>query len=121
MSGVEFLDTNVLVYAYDPGDARKQKIAQGLVRRAVAGEIVASGQVVGEFAATLLHKLKAPANPADWTVRLDALGPINLVPLDGDVILRSVKAREQFGLHFYDVMMVASADRGGWTKLGSED
>src|SRR5437764_14868884 len=90
MSGVEFLDTNVLVYAYDPGDARKQKIAQGLVRRAVAGEIVASGQVLGEFAATLLHKLKPPANPADLTVLLDALGPINLVPLDGDVILREI-------------------------------
>jgi len=121
MSAVEFLDTNVLVYAYDPGDARKQKIAQGLVRRAVAGEIVASGQVLGEFAATLLHKLKPPANPADLTVLLDALGPINLVPLDGDVILRAVKAREQFGLHFYDGMIVASAERGGCTKIWSED
>ena len=102
MSGVEFLDTNVLVYAYDPSDARKQRIAQGLVRQAVAGEIVASSQVLGEFAATLLHKLRPPAKPSDLTALLDALGPMHLVPVDGDLILRAVKAHERYGLHFYD-------------------
>jgi predicted nucleic acid-binding protein len=41
MPAPEFLDTNVLVYAYDPGDSRKQRIAQDLVRRALAGDILA--------------------------------------------------------------------------------
>ena len=61
MSAPEFLDTNILVYAYDGGERRKQQIAQGLVRRALAGEIVASSQVLGEFAATLLHKITPAA------------------------------------------------------------
>jgi predicted nucleic acid-binding protein len=121
MSGVEFLDTNVLVYAYDPSDPRKQGIAQSLVRRALAGEILASSQVVGEFAATLLHKLMPPAKPDDLAVLLDTLGPIKLVPLDGDVVVRAVRARAQYGLHFYDGMIVAAAERGGCQKIWSED
>jgi len=61
MSAPEFLDTSILVYAYDAGERRKQQIAQGLARRALAGEIVASSQVLGEFAATLLHKITPAA------------------------------------------------------------
>jgi predicted nucleic acid-binding protein len=59
----EFLDTNILVYAYDPSDRRKQQIAQGLLKRALAGEIVISTQVLAEFAVTLLHKMSPPC----WT------------------------------------------------------
>ena len=42
MPAPDFLDTNVLVYAYDPGDLHKQRIAQDLVRKALAGGILAS-------------------------------------------------------------------------------
>lgn len=121
MSAVEFLDSNILVYAYDPSDPRKQRIAQSIILRALTGEAVASSQVLGEFAATLLHKLTPRAKPADLISLLDVLGPINLIPLDGDVVLRAVKAHAQYGLHFYDGMIVATAERGGCTKIWSED
>jgi len=121
MSALEFLDTNVLVYAYDPSDPRKQQIARNLVRRAVAGEIGASSQVLGEFAATLLHKLKPAAKPEDVMALVDTLGPIKLVPIDGDVVLRAVQVRAQYGVHFYDGMIVAAAERGGCQKILSED
>jgi predicted nucleic acid-binding protein len=121
MSAFEFLDTNILVYAYDRSEPRKQQIAQGLVRRAVAGEIAASSQVLGEFAATLLHKLSPPASPEDLIALLDALGPIKLVPIDGDVVLRAVQARAQYGVHFCDGMILAAAERGGCQRIWSED
>ena len=63
MSGPDFLDTNILVYAYAPADARKQKIAQGIVGKALSGGGIASLQVIGEFAATLLHKVARPMRP----------------------------------------------------------
>jgi len=53
MSVPDFLDTNLLVYAYPPADARKQKIARGIVGKALKGEGVVSSQVLAEFAATL--------------------------------------------------------------------
>ncbi|HKV60590.1 MAG TPA: PIN domain-containing protein [Candidatus Acidoferrum sp.] len=121
MSALEFLDTNVLVYAYDPHEPRRQQIARGLVRRALAGEIVASSQVLGEFATTLLHKLTPATNPDDLIGLLDSLGPIKLVPLDGDVVVRALRAHAQYGLHFYDGLIVAAAERGGCQKIWSED
>lgn len=121
MSALEFLDSNILVYAYDRSEPRKQQMAQGLVRRAVAGEITASSQVLGEFAAMLLHKLSPPATPEDLMALLDTLGPIKLVPIDGDVVLRAVQARAEYGVHFYDGMILAAAERGGCQKIWSED
>ena len=60
MPAPEFLDTNVLVHAYDPSVSRKQRVAQALVRRAFAGDILVSTQVLAEFAVTLLHKRSVP-------------------------------------------------------------
>ena len=37
MTVPDFLDSNILVYAFDASDPRKQRIAQDLVRRAVLG------------------------------------------------------------------------------------
>jgi predicted nucleic acid-binding protein len=63
MPASDFLDTNVLVYAYDASQPEKQRVAQDLVRKAVAGEIVTSVQVLAEFAATLLHRFLPPWMP----------------------------------------------------------
>jgi predicted nucleic acid-binding protein len=121
MTAREFLDTNVLVYAYDPSDRRKQQTAQGLVRRALAGEIVISTQVLAEFAVTLLHRMSPVARPEDVVAVLDALGPIGVVVPDGDLVRRAVEARGTYGIHFYDGMIVAAAERGGCERLWSED
>ncbi len=121
MTAREFLDTNVLVYAYDSSDRRKQRAAQDLVRRALAGEIVISAQVLAEFAVTLLHKISPAASPEDVAAVLDALGPIGVIAPDGDLVRRAVEARGLYGIHFYDGMIVAAAERGGCERLWSED
>jgi predicted nucleic acid-binding protein len=121
MSALEFLDTNVLVYAYDVSDPLKQRIAQDLVRRAVAGEIVASPQVLAEFATTLLHKLSASAAPEDVIAVVDTLSPIRLVAVDHGIIRRALEARVRYRLHFWDCMIVAAAERAGCGRLWSED
>ena len=121
MPAPDFLDTNVLVYAYDPVDSHKQRIAQDLVRRALAGDILVSTQVLAEFAAILLHKMDPPARPRDVAAVLDALGPIRVIVPDGDVVRRAVDVRAEYGVHYYDGMIVAAAERGGCTRIWSED
>jgi len=121
MPAPDFIDTNVLVYAYDPTDPRKQRAGQELVRRALAGEILTSTQVLAEFAVTLLHKLTPAAHPGDVTAVLDALGPIRVILPDGDIVRRAVEVRAEYGLHFYDGMIVAAAERGGCWRIWSED
>ena len=121
MPAPDFLDTNVLVYAYDASSPKKQRVAQDLVRRAVAGEIVISSQVLAEFAATLLHKLSPSASSEDVLALLDALGPIKIVVPDAEIVRRAVEARASYGLHFYDGMIVAAAQRAGCGRIWSED
>jgi predicted nucleic acid-binding protein len=121
MPAPEFLDTNVLVYAYDPSDLRKQRVARDLVRRALAGQIIVSTQVLAEFATTLLHKMTPAARPEDVMAVLDTLGPLRVVVTDADIVRRAVEVRAEYGLHFYDGMIVAAAERGGCGRIWSED
>jgi|SRR5580700_2243249 predicted nucleic acid-binding protein len=121
MSGPDFLDTNILVYAYAPGDARKQKIAQGVVGKALSGEGIVSSQVLGEFAATLLHKAAPPMGVKEVLIALNALWPIKLLHPDQGIVRRAVEARAAYGIHFYDGMIVAAAERGGCRRILSED
>jgi predicted nucleic acid-binding protein len=121
MSVPDFLDSNVLVYAYDASDPKKQRIAQALAERAVAGEVVASPQVLAEFAATLLHKLVPAALPEVVTTILDALGPIKLVAPDAELVRRAVEVQARYHVHFYDGMIVAAAERAGCERIWSED
>ena len=121
MSAPEFLDTNVLVYAYDPTDRRKQQTARELVRKGLAGDILLSAQVLAEFAATLLHKMSPAARPADVKAALDALSPIRVIVPDGEMVRRAVEAKAEYGLHLYDGMIVAAAERGGCSRIWSED
>ena len=121
MSGVDFLDTNVLVYAYDFNDPHKQRVAQGLLERAIAGKFVTSTQVLSEFASALLHKASPPATAQAMLVILDRLSPVKLVAPDAGLIRRAVEAQSSYGLHFYDCMIVAAAERAGCERIWSED
>lgn len=121
MSVPDFLDTNVLVYAYDVTDPRKQRTAQELVERALDGEVLISTQVLAEFAATLLQKLSPAATSETVTAILDALGPIKVVIPDAEIVRRAVDAHQAYALHFYDGMIVAAAERAGCERIWSED
>ncbi len=121
MRGPDFLDTNILVYAYVPQDARKQQIAKVILGKALSGDAIVSSQVMAEFASTLLHKAARPMRPEEVIIALDALGAIKLIHLDHGVVRRAVEARALYGIHFYDGMIVAAAERGGCGRILSED
>ena len=121
MSGADFLDTNVLVYAYQFNDREKQRVARELVEAAVAGKFVISVQVLSEFACSLLHKASPAATPEAVNAILDDLSPVRLVDANSDLVRRAVEARRAYGLHFYDGMIVAAAERAGCARILSED
>jgi predicted nucleic acid-binding protein len=121
MNGADFLDTSVVVYAYDDSNPRKQEVARGLLKGAVVGKIVISTQVLGEFASTMLHKVSPPATADAVMKGLDALATIRLVVPDAELVRRAVEARAAYGIHFYDGMIVAAAERAGCGRIWSED
>jgi predicted nucleic acid-binding protein len=121
MTALDLLDTNILVYAYDPTDRRKQQIAQRLLLKGIEGACLLSTQTLAEFAAVLLHKKSPRADAAQVKKALDTLAPIPVIAPDSATVRRAVEAREQYGLHFYDGMMVAAAERAGCPRIWSED
>ncbi|MGO9085624.1 MAG: PIN domain-containing protein [Candidatus Sulfotelmatobacter sp.] len=121
MNGRDFLDTNVLVYALDVAEPHKHKIARSLVARAVAGEFAVSCQVLAELATTLLEKYQSKFTVQGVLTILDSLRPVPLIKPDADMVRRAVEARETYGVHFYDGMIIAAAERAGAEKIWSED
>ena len=121
MSDPDFLDSNILVYAHDDADPRKMQIGQDLIKRAVMGEMSMSTQTLAEFSATLLHKFSRQFSSDEITAILDALAPIRLVVPDAGTVRRAVEAHAAYGLHFYDGMIVAAAERASCSRIWSED
>ena len=64
----EFVDANVLVYAFDPSAKPKQAAAAGLLERLwESGTGCLSVQVLQEFFVTVTRKVRAPAPPISST------------------------------------------------------
>ena len=58
MNDKVFFDTNVLVYAFDSSDTRKQKAAFSLIEKALKTDIACiSTQILCEFYVTVTRKI----------------------------------------------------------------
>lgn len=111
----EFLDTNVLVYAFT-GDVRASK-AQQLLERGCLINV----QILNEFSNVARRKLKM-----SWTELNDALNDIRtLCPMIGSVTLDThavgLQRAERYGLSVFDGLVVAAALEAGCATLWSED
>lgn len=65
----DFLDSNVVLYAYDSSSKHKREVARRLLAKALLGECTVSVQVFMEVATTLLHKA-SPRFPPDAVVEI---------------------------------------------------
>ena len=120
MIGLDFLDANVLVYAYDLSSPRKLKIARELLFRGSMSAVV-SAQVLAEFSNVLLHKRRPGVDPAEVLKALHSFAHIEVVVPDRALVMRAVEVKERYGLHVYDGMIIAAAERGGCARIYSED
>ena len=111
----EFLDTNVLVYAFtaDPRAAA----AQALLGRGC----VISVQALNEFTNVARRKLGM-----SWREVREALDAIRtlcrtILPVDLEIHAHALRIAERHGYAIFDALMVAAALRAGCTVLYSED
>ena len=86
---MDFLDTNVLVYAYDHGSPAKRRIARQLIDTADRATTAVSVQVLAEFSNIMLKRLGA--HPAAVSTAMDALALHVVIP-DADLVHRAVEA-----------------------------
>ena len=122
MSDKVFLDTNILVYAYDESESEKQTTAQALLTRGIEREeAVLSTQVLSEFFVVVTRRIKAPlsANQAEQVIDLLSILPV--VEVDLKLVKRAVSVHGELQISYWDSLIVSAAERAGCTKIQSED
>ncbi len=117
---MDFLDTNLIVYANDRRDLKKQERALEVIRRAIQDRTgVISVQVLQEYANTAVNKLKQES--AVVLRQLALLQSLNVVCPDPQMVMRAVELRALFQLSFWDASILAAAESAGCRRLFSED
>lgn len=115
-----FLDTNVLVYADDGDEPRRQARALDLIadhRRRGSG--VLSTQVLQEYANVALRKLGLPVPLV--RERLDFYARFEVVASAPALVSAALDLHALRGLSFYDALIAQAAITAGCAQLLTED
>lgn len=122
MTGPYFVDTNVIVYARDRSEDRKQQAANDWLEYLwTAGEGRLSTQVLQEFYNVVTRKL---ANPVDRSLaRADVLRLLAWDPIapDAHIFQFAFAIEDRYQLSWWDSLIVAAAMQQGCSDLISED
>lgn len=119
---MEFVDTNVVLYAYDSSAGSRHGTARDLMGRLGRSRQGAlSVQVLQEFYVNVVAKIAVRLTPEDARRRLRTLlrWPTHS-PLAADVVAATTIS-EDHRISFWDAMIVRSASEMGCTRLWTED
>ena len=118
----DFLDTNILVYAYDSHEKKKQEIARQILEAAILDETAAiSAQVLSEFFVIVTRKIPSPLSSKEAMQLLAIFRKMPVAEIDGDLVEAAAAAHQRHHLSFWDGLIVAAAGRLGCVRLLSED
>ena len=117
-----FLDTNVLVYAFDDADRSKQQHAWSVLEAAgETGDFVVSTQVLQEFYVIATRKIARPLPAADAERVVHRLAALPVVLIDPPLIFAAVAISRRHQLSLWDALILRAAEESGCTRLLSED
>ena len=117
-----FVDTNILVYAYDRGAGDKHVRAQRAIERLwEEGSGAISTQVLQEFYINVRRKAEHPISiSAARNLIADYLAWDPVVN-NGTSILEALDVERRYKLSFWDALIVVAAQHSGAEVLMSED
>jgi predicted nucleic acid-binding protein len=117
-----FVDTNVVVYAYDESAGDKHTVARDLMEQLWASRTgCLSIQVLQEFFVTVTRKVP---KPLDLTTASQVIGDLSSWRVhcpEPDDVLAAIDVHATTGTSFWDAMIVRSAAELGCDVLYSED
>ena len=118
---MRFFDTNMLVYAATSQDPHKADIARELIRHAleVNHDGVISVQVMTEFGNVMKNRFKVAAAEIDEWV--SQFYPLLATEVTMDVVRNALYIKEEYGIQYYDAMIVATAEKLGCHEIVTED
>jgi len=118
----EFVDANVLVYAFDSSAGRKQAAARQLLERLWnSGTGHLSVQVLQEFFVTVTRKVARPLSIDEATERVREFALWRVFAPTAEDVLGAIGLQQQARLSFWDAMIVRAAAESGCDLLWTED
>ncbi len=125
MSGetaLAFVDTNVLVYAFDKRRSARKKIARELLSELIDRDrICLSTQVFQEFFVVMTRKVSRPCRPDEALAYLEDFTAWPLFVVDYRAIRDAGMLAQDAVLSFWDALIVVAAARSGAERLYTED
>ena len=122
MNDRPFLDTNILVYAFDKATPKKQRRAWDILEGLVFSEPpTISTQVIGEFYVTVVRKLAVPLSEEKALEACARLVLFPVVQIDTEMVLAAIRFSQRHQLSYWDSLIVEAAKNGGCSVLVTED
>jgi len=121
-AGLQFVDTNILVYAHDRSAGTKQERALGLVEEIWENHLgCLSIQVMQEFYVVTTQKITKPLQQDTALRILRDLTQWRLHTPIAEDVLGAISLQQQYNVSFWDAMILWSAQQLGCSILWSED
>ena len=122
VSRLQFVDTNVLIYAHDRSAGPKHQRAKVLLQELWdSGGGCLSIQVLQEFYVNVTRKVAQPLTPEAAAQIIGDLSVWSVHCPYIDDVLYAIRLQNRFQLSFWDAMIVASALQLGCQVPWSED
>lgn len=114
------LDSNVIIYAFDPTDASKHRRARTLMAHAMATSRLFPRQVLGEILSVAHRRRHLPlARVRELVDEIEALETV--LPTDASALQLASVLAERYGLQFFDALILEIVRSAGQTILLTED
>ena len=114
-----FVDTNVVVYAFDRADPAKQRIAIEVLGG--GDRLVLSTQVLIEAWWVLTRRLAEPLQEDQACEVIDRLSELPVVSTDPQLVKQAIDTCRRFDLAIWDALIIEAARAAGCKRVLSED
>lgn len=121
MTARTFVDSNVWIYAVDSADPRKQRRAIEVTDPSASTDLVISSQVLGEVYVTVTRKFERTVSPDDARRLIDQLRRLPVVAIDAGHVAAAIQGSQEWGIAYWDALIIAAASSAGCSRLLSED
>ncbi|MFO7761595.1 MAG: PIN domain-containing protein [Desulfobia sp.] len=122
MSEKLFVDTNILLYAYDKDAGSKHEKANAIIKDLwLSGLGILSIQVLQEFYVNVTRKIPCPISPAQARSVIETYSTWEVVVSNSFTILKVSEIQERYQLSFWDSLIVAAASEADADKILTED
>jgi predicted nucleic acid-binding protein len=122
MSDRVFLDSNILVYAYDRHEPNKQAAAQAILREGLQEDrAVLSAQVLSEFFVVVTHRVRYPLSADEALEAIRLFSTLTVMPIEAVSVETAIELHKRHHISYWDALILTTARQAGCQRILTED